>query len=495
MGAREGMSPRLFCRNPLCRRALWIALSIALPFFPTSSAGQDSAPASAPEKPAPSAPQEAAPKPKTDASSEISQVDSAATFKVRVNLVQVRVIVRDSSGKPIDNLTRQDFLLYDQSKLQNISNFSVETTQTRLQRAATIAKDAGGRIRRRRHGRTQAARSAGAIRSSGFDDTHLSLQDATFARSQSGRFLELHCSYRSRRDPIPPRVRVRWSSLLTGQRCTGRSWNCAASPNAPIDWFGLSRCNALHRRPDRKQARYPGGCRGGGRNNPVPVWRDESKRAQAVPIVESAALRALNAGTLKMSSPTGIWKTALRRLANMPGERIMLRSPGLSAYHRFLDESGVIDRANRSNVVNQHARRAWTLHPRRMGDHHADHPRQLSHRGGEEPCTAHRHVGQSAQRVFQMPVGELISTSPAFQRPKRRDSTIGTACARLLSSPPNWHWIVFFHRHGNRLGIVLVFRSGLRCSALHRDNPNQSIGALGRGTIPRSPGATLPGQQ
>src|SRR5258708_17247412 len=140
MGAREGMSPRLFCRNPLCRRALWIALSIALPFFLPAAHGQDSAPASAPEKPAPSAPQEAATKPRTDSGSEISQVDSAATFKVRVNLVQVRVIVRDSSGKPIDNLTRQDFLLYDQGKLQTISNFSVETAQTRLQRAAAVAK-------------------------------------------------------------------------------------------------------------------------------------------------------------------------------------------------------------------------------------------------------------------------------------------------------------------------------------------------------------------
>src|SRR5689334_5906837 len=101
------MSPRLFCRNPLCRRALWIALPIFVAFFLPTAHGQDSAPATAPEKPAPSASQEAAPKPKADAGSEISQVDSAATFKVRVNLVQVRVIVREPSGKPIDNLTRQ----------------------------------------------------------------------------------------------------------------------------------------------------------------------------------------------------------------------------------------------------------------------------------------------------------------------------------------------------------------------------------------------------
>src|SRR5579859_4409160 len=140
MGAREGMSSRLLYRNPSCRRAFWIALSFFLPSLILPAHGQDPAPASAPEKAPPASPQESAPKSKPDAGSEISQMDSAATFKVRVNLVQVRVIVRDSSGKPIDNLTRQDFLLYDQRKLQTISNFSVETTQTRLQRAATIVK-------------------------------------------------------------------------------------------------------------------------------------------------------------------------------------------------------------------------------------------------------------------------------------------------------------------------------------------------------------------
>jgi hypothetical protein len=114
MGAREGMSPRLLYRNPLCRRSFWLALPFFLSLLIQPARGQDSTPASATEKPPPATPQDSAPKPKQETGSEISQIDSAATFKVRVNLVQVRVIVRDSSGKPIDNLTRQDFLLYDQ---------------------------------------------------------------------------------------------------------------------------------------------------------------------------------------------------------------------------------------------------------------------------------------------------------------------------------------------------------------------------------------------
>src|SRR5258707_13138743 len=140
MGARERRRSGLFSRKPLCRRMFWLALPFFF-IFPTQPAGaQDATPASIPEKPTPANSQESVPKPKADTGSEISQMESAATFKVRVNLVQVRVIVRNSSGKPVDNLTRQDFLLYDQGKLQTISNFSVETAQTRLQRAAAVAK-------------------------------------------------------------------------------------------------------------------------------------------------------------------------------------------------------------------------------------------------------------------------------------------------------------------------------------------------------------------
>src|SRR5262249_61956314 len=35
---------------------------------------------------------------------ELSSHDTPATFKVRVNLVLVRVVVRDSDGKPVPNL-------------------------------------------------------------------------------------------------------------------------------------------------------------------------------------------------------------------------------------------------------------------------------------------------------------------------------------------------------------------------------------------------------
>src|SRR5712664_492841 len=58
---------------------------------------------------------------------EIVSHDSPTTFKVRVNVVLVRVVVRDSDGKPVTNLNKVDFLLADNRKPQIISSFSVET--------------------------------------------------------------------------------------------------------------------------------------------------------------------------------------------------------------------------------------------------------------------------------------------------------------------------------------------------------------------------------
>jgi len=58
---------------------------------------------------------------------EIVAQDTSATYKLNVNLVLVRVVVRDPQGKPVPNLKKDDFLLLDNRKPQIISTFSVET--------------------------------------------------------------------------------------------------------------------------------------------------------------------------------------------------------------------------------------------------------------------------------------------------------------------------------------------------------------------------------
>ena len=59
-------------------------------------------------------------------SPELASHDEPATFKVNVKLVVVRVVVRDSQGRAIGGLQKEDFQLLDKGKPQVISQFSVE---------------------------------------------------------------------------------------------------------------------------------------------------------------------------------------------------------------------------------------------------------------------------------------------------------------------------------------------------------------------------------
>jgi len=59
---------------------------------------------------------------------EMSTRDEQASFKSKVNLVMVPVVVRDVQGNAIGHLTKANFQLFDKGKPQEISRFSVEKT-------------------------------------------------------------------------------------------------------------------------------------------------------------------------------------------------------------------------------------------------------------------------------------------------------------------------------------------------------------------------------
>ena len=69
--------------------------------------------------------QNQAPPPKTP--DEVTTHETPATFRTKVNLVLVPVIVRDKQGRAVGDLRKEDFQLFDKGKPQTISSFSVET--------------------------------------------------------------------------------------------------------------------------------------------------------------------------------------------------------------------------------------------------------------------------------------------------------------------------------------------------------------------------------
>ena len=129
---------------PFARRSTCVSLLLLL----MTGAGaavraQTPPPPDAPPAPSPTAQTPAEPaKPQAPAANdnaELSSRDTAPTFKVRVNLVLVRVVVRDQQGKVVPNLRKEDFVLSDNRKPQVISTFSVETPESRVVATTTSA--------------------------------------------------------------------------------------------------------------------------------------------------------------------------------------------------------------------------------------------------------------------------------------------------------------------------------------------------------------------
>src|SRR5689334_2035706 len=56
----------------------------------------------------------------------LAQAPKTPTFQTTTNLVIVNVTVRDKSGKLLDNLKRDDFILTEDDKPQTVSVFEVE---------------------------------------------------------------------------------------------------------------------------------------------------------------------------------------------------------------------------------------------------------------------------------------------------------------------------------------------------------------------------------
>src|ERR1035441_10390068 len=67
---------------------------------------------------------------------EMATREEPATFKARVNLVLVPVVVRDRQGRALGNLKQEDFQLFDKGKPQVVTKFSIERSGGAAAKAA-----------------------------------------------------------------------------------------------------------------------------------------------------------------------------------------------------------------------------------------------------------------------------------------------------------------------------------------------------------------------
>lgn len=119
----------------LHKRALWRA-AVVVWLAVTVAFGQSTAPSAA--SPANGSAQQPAPEP------EMTTHEAIETFQVKVNLVEVRVVVRDAHGNAVGNLKQEDFLLFDDNKPQTIKSFAVEKREAAANPVAAPAAPQSG---------------------------------------------------------------------------------------------------------------------------------------------------------------------------------------------------------------------------------------------------------------------------------------------------------------------------------------------------------------
>jgi len=116
---------------------------------------------------------------------EVRGHESAPSFRIRVetNLVTVTVVVRDKDGRPVGDLERKDFRLFDSGTLQEITGFRVETAAPKPAAAEAPAPKPGETIG------PVAPPTPERFVALFFDDFHMPIEDVTRTRNAAWNYL------------------------------------------------------------------------------------------------------------------------------------------------------------------------------------------------------------------------------------------------------------------------------------------------------------------
>jgi VWFA-related protein len=288
--------------------------------------------------------------PATDQNEEVSSHDTPTTFKVRVNLVLVRAVVRDAQGKVVPNLKKEDFQLYDNRKLQNISSFSIEMPENRTA-SAMASTTAGDSSSSADVANGKAVVLPQRFVSMVFDDVHLAMADAVFVRDSATRFFGALAA--------SDRVSLNTTSGQLTQEFTDDHEKLSKAllgilPH-PTTSQGFHSCpdvsyyeaDLIVNKADQQA---------------LAVATDEALQcafngdttmiAAAQRLAQAAADRTVAEGDSETQYAYRHLEDVVRRLASMPGQRILvLVSPGFISSTLQSEASEMVDRATRSNIV------------------------------------------------------------------------------------------------------------------------------------------------
>lgn len=328
--------------------ALCSVLSVSL--FNVSLAHGQSTPANPENAPASAAAPSSAP-PASDAP-EMNTRETTVPFSVRVNLVPVRVVVRDSYGKPVANLKREDFEIFDNRRPQVISHFSVETE-------ATLAKPAPSPGSPDEKAAAESDKPAAFVAPRRFvallfDDVHIEVGDMLRSKAAAGRFVA---------ESLQPTDRMALLTIsgqgqvdFTDDRAQLKNAISLLVPRAVTagNSTGVGECPAMtFYEADLIQNQH----------DPVAINvaaqdalscafnNDTHYSGAALALAISTAAQKVSAGDVQTEDSFRRLREIVRRMSFLPGQRaIALVSPGFLMPQLEYELSEIIDRAARANV-------------------------------------------------------------------------------------------------------------------------------------------------
>ena len=320
----------------------WLA-SLCLLFVCMLSSAAAAQSGNAPPAPA------ANPSASTQSVPEISSHDETTTFKVKVNLVEVRVVVRDAHGQPVGTLKQEDFQLLDNGKPQVITKFSVQQAGAKpvihTDGAAAIPGDKTA---------TPATPTAALPEhyiAYLFDDLHLQFSDLSQARNAALHQLQSL--------PSTDRAAIYTTSGQTQQDFTDDRALLTATLNRiiprPIGGSTITPCpnityymaDLIQNKHDPRALQIATGdalnCAYGG---------DPSRQTAAQQLAETTALRELETGDEETRLCLSVLRNVIARVSGMPGQRsIILVSPGFLNPDALQRETDLMERAVHAGVV------------------------------------------------------------------------------------------------------------------------------------------------
>jgi VWFA-related protein len=279
-----------------------------------------------------------APEPHQQAANQNPPANSGTTLRLKVNLVPVPVVVRDSAGHAVGNLQKENFQLFDNRKQQQITQFTLEKSESPGTDPTAIAQTGTAK-------HFVIPRTFTALL---FDDVHSNFVNLPQLQAAALRFISIALARTERLGIFTTSGKV--AVDFTDDRTKLEDAIRRLKPN-PLPGTQPTTCpsmtyyeanqivNRLDRaiREEKLSEAYACGVK-----NP--------KVAEA--LVTEASEYVLRVGDMQTALVLKTLSDVVNRLSSLPGQRtIVLASPSFLVSDREHREYELVDRALRAHVV------------------------------------------------------------------------------------------------------------------------------------------------